>query len=122
MHTETINIIRNYFDMNIQAEKDTEARLLSDLRHDEAILSRIRGNVYSIFSAVFHAAIKSTDDPFPFFQKKLTEIPASWEKALLQADARGNWEAAHIERIKLEEAQKIQSDIQKLWEENYDRN
>ena len=120
MQTETFHTISRYFDENIQAEKDAEARLLSDQRLDEAVFARIRGNVYGIFSAVFYAAVKSAKDPFRFFQQKLMDIPSSWQTALQQADVRGSWEAAHIERIKLETAEKIQSDIQKLWEENHD--
>lgn len=52
MQTETVNVIRNYFDTNIQAEKDTEARLLSDLRHDEAIFP-VSGEMFTAFSLLF---------------------------------------------------------------------
>lgn len=120
MQTGKISAINQYFDANIHMEKASEASLLSDQRQDEAVFARIRGNVYGIFSSVFHTAVTQANDPCRFFLEKLETIPANWQKALHQADSCGDWKTAHLERIKLETAKKILNDMQSILEVSHD--
>ena len=77
--------------------------LSADGRGDEARFMQIRTNVYGIFRSVYTA----TKGDLPTLLERLTSIPAAWEKNLLAAEAHGDSETAHIERIKLETAAAI---------------
>lgn len=117
---KTYPTITAYFARKIRTEQETQSRLAADLRQDEAVFARIRGNVYGIFAAVFSTAVKTAADPMAFLQQKLTDIPASWQRALQQTQLRDDWDAANTERIKLETARKIRTDLHMLQEERHD--
>lgn len=88
--------------------------LSADGRGDEARFMQIRANVYGIFRAVY-TAVKGN---LPLLQDRLTSIPAAWEKNLQQAEAHGDAEAAHIERIKLETVAAIRHYVNNRQEAN----
>ena len=77
-------------------------KLSSDGREDEAVFAKIKLNVYDIFKTVFNALGDEEK-----FLGKLTEIPAAWQASLEKAEAHGDSEKAHIERIKLETVNEI---------------
>ena len=89
-----------------------KATLHTDGREDEAAFMQIRANVYGIFRAVC-AAMKGD---LTQLQQKLTSIPAAWEAALSEAEAHGDVQRAHIERIKLETAAAIHHYVTNLQE------
>ena len=82
--------------------------LRADCREDEAVFQRIRGNVFDIFRTVADAAEKQPE-PMAFFRQRLTDIPAAWETALMQAQRHGDEGKAHIESIKLEAVREIRA-------------
>jgi len=94
--------------------------LTEDNRADEAVFAKIRGNVYDIFRTVFSAGLNSAgqdgEKAVQFLCAKLRQIPESWRTALKNAEAHGQVEKAHIERIKLETVETIHAEIQKIWE------
>lgn len=95
-------------------------QLCSDDREDEAVFAKIQRNVYDIFNSVFSVAVKTAgqDDEkaVQFFLIRLQQIPQSWHAALANAEAHGESEKAHIERIKLEAVAEIQKEFERIWE------
>lgn len=79
--------------------------LHADGRIDEASFMQIRANVYGIFRSVYTAMKGDLSK----LQEKLTSIPAAWEASLANAEANGDVQQAHIERIKLETAAAIRN-------------
>jgi len=98
--------------------RSLEKACFADSRADEAVLERIRGNVYEIFLSIADTAakVKQDEEIYPFLQEKLTQIPSSWEKARNAALTHGDSERAALETIKLETAQVIRQIAQEIWE------
>ncbi len=90
--------------------------LSADGRADEARFMQIRANVYGIFRQVY-IAMKGD---LAHVKGQLTNIPAAWEKSLQLAEAHGDHEKAHIERIKLETAQAIRHYVNHLEARSHD--
>ena len=86
--------------------------LSADGRGDEARFMQIRANVYGIFPAVY----KAVKGDLTALQERLTSIPAAWERNLQLAEAHGDAQTAHIERIKLETAAAIRHYVANLQE------
>lgn len=83
--------------------KEQQRILSADERGDEARFMQIRANVYGIFLSVF----KALKGDLTQVRQRLDSIPRAWEESLRLAEAHGDAEKAHIERIKLETAQAI---------------
>jgi len=93
-----------------------KAALSADGRGDEARFMQIRANVYGIFRSVC-VAMKGDVSRL---MEKVPSIPAAWETALNTAEAHGDTENAHIERIKLETSQSIRHYVSNLQEGKHD--
>ena len=82
---------------------------------------RSRGNVFGIFQAVLAAAEKACggDEAAAraFVLERAEQIPERWRAAWEAASARGDGEAMHIERLKLDTAGEIRGRMLKCWEE-----
>lgn len=98
-----------------------EAELNADGRRDEAVFSRIRGNVFDIFRTVFSAAVSAAGDDCEsipgLFSDRLESIPKSWQASLEKAEAHADIEKAHIERVKLDAAAELAAEIERIWRE-----
>lgn len=109
-----------YFDTQIRTCSAEAAMLGADDRADEAVFVKIRLNVYDIFRTVFSVAARNAaedDDKLTqFFFTKLQEIPRNWHVSHTSAEAHGNSEKAHIERIKLDTAEEIAENLRQIWE------
>lgn len=75
-----------------------QAELARDGRQDEATFAQIRKNVYNIFLT----AGRALKGDMAALKVRLERIPEPWEKSLAAAQAYGDVEKAHIEKIKLE--------------------
>lgn len=100
----------NYFDTQITACKVREQALIADNRASEAVFAKIQGNVYDIFRTVYSVGSKAGEG---FFLTKLEEIPQSWRTALEAAEAHGDTEKAHIERLKLDVVEEIKTELER---------
>lgn len=90
--------------------------LAADSRKDEAAFMQIRANVYGIFRAVYTAM----NGDLARVKEKLTSIPAAWEESLRRAEAHGETEKAHVERIKLETVHAIRHYIDQMEAKTHD--
>ena len=116
MNAKTLN---DYFAAQIGACAAEETRLNEQERKDEAVFAKIRGNVFDIFRTVYAAGVKAVgeEQAAAFLREKLDTIPQNWRTALEQAEAHGETEKAHIERIKLKAVQEIRSAAEAIWRE-----
>jgi hypothetical protein len=90
--------------------------LAGDNRGDEAVLEKIRANVYDLSSAVLGAAVKQKE-PAAFFLRRMEEIPVNWLAARDRALQHQDEVQAHIETIKLDTAEEIRSAFRQIWSE-----
>lgn len=101
--------------------KAKQAQLIADDRADEATFEAVRANIYQIFHTVFGVAWKISDGDETkarsFFAEKLEQLPRNWQDSLTRAEAHGDAEKAHIERIKLEVRDEIARTFAELWRE-----
>lgn len=104
-----------YLEEQAAARKRNNAALSADGRQDEAVFARIEMNVFEIFAAVLSAAAK-TGGGEAFFLERLEQIPGSWRAALAKAEAHGDAERAHIERVKLGVAGEIRQAFDRFME------
>ncbi|MDF2540983.1 MAG: hypothetical protein K0S47_701 [Herbinix sp.] len=95
--------------------------LQRDLREDEAILEKVKMNIYDIFTKVFEAQERrglgkgTTIDPEKYqaflkdYLQCFVNIPEPWRKSLNYAREQGQLAEAAIEEVKLEIADSIKS-------------
>jgi len=103
------------------AECQTKMQMLTmDDCQDEAVFAKIEGNIYEAFLAVFSAAKKigkgDEEETKRFFREKLMQIPRNWEMALECAERNSENGKAHVERIKLEAANAVRMEFERIWE------
>ena len=103
----------DWLETQIRAGQAEAAALELDHRRDEAVFSKIRGNVFDIFRSVYSASPDTA-----FFLARLEQIPASWQTALEQARRHDDSGKAHIETIKLEAAAQIRQAFRSTQEEH----
>ena len=112
--------MHRYFQSVKQECQEEISRLQLDHRVDEAVLAKIRLNIYDIFHSVFSVAEKTQGDDekklSAFFLDRLERIPLSWKTALEKAKQYGNVETAYIETIKLETVTQIYNVFHRVWE------
>ena len=112
---------KDYFAREIAAWGRRSRALAAEGRGDEARFAQIRGNVFGIFQAVLAAAEKACggDEAAAraFVLERAEQIPKRWRAAWEAASARGDGEAMHIERLKLDTAGEIRGHMLKCWEE-----
>ncbi len=108
-----------WLDSKISAHEQQRLALLKDDRGDEATFEKISGNVYDIFRTILSVAERSCkgdeEAMYPFFMKRVEQIPASWHTSLLQAQAHGDADKMHIEQIKLAAVAEVKAIFQNIW-------
>lgn len=116
------DVMNRYFTQKKAACEGQMMRCRADLREDEAVFARIRGNVYDLFATVFSAAVgqggQDEEKTKEFFRKKIAQIPQSWYTALEQARQHGDDTRAYLEKIKLETAKEIEEMFLRITEVN----
>lgn len=100
--------MKTHLEQRVSELKARSLALSADDRQDESVFARIEMNVYDAFAAVLNAAEK-TGGGEKFFLEKLEQIPGSWRAALEKAEAHGDQQRAHTERIKLSAAEEIRT-------------
>ena len=86
------------------------ASLAAEGRTDESTFERIRYNVYDLFRttvSALHRAEPVEKDAWWLFERRLKDIPSTWQRSHDLAELHGDTEKAHIERIKLDAAEDI---------------
>ena len=102
-----------------QRAEECETRriaLAAEGREDESTFERIRYNVYDLFrttAGALHRAEPDEKTAWWLFERKLKEIPSTWQRSYDLAELHEDAKKAHIERIKLDAA----SDILRRYEE-----
>ena len=92
----------------IAACKQRGEALKADARQNESTFAQIEANIYEIFQTVLRASADQA-----FFEARLKEIPANWQRAYDEAAAHGDEKKQHTEAVKLAAAQRIRT----AWEE-----
>lgn len=112
--------IQSYFDREINQCKILSRNLMEDGREDEAIFAKIRGNVFEIFNTIFNVGIRSSsgfdERVYQFFLERLEQILQNWEHSRENAKNYHEAEKEFIESIKLETANQIKGEFQRIWE------
>ncbi len=108
-----------WLDSKMSLHEQQRLALLEDDRGDEAVFEKISGNVYDIFRTVLSVAEKSCAGEeaamYPFFMKRVEQIPSSWHTSFLQAQAHGDADKMHIEQIKLAAVAEVKAMFQNIW-------
>lgn len=112
--------MRIYLETEIARCRSREKELMADEREDESVFMKVQGNVFEIFHTIFSTALRLSGEDnekvSQFFLAKTEQIPENWRTALIKAEAHGDLEAAHLEKIKLETAGEVRSTFEKIWE------
>ena len=120
MNQTRYQMLESWLESHAAACKAEVGTLNSDQRGDEAVFAKIRMNVFDIFRTVLTAGKNAVGDDEEklriFFQDRLNQIPENWRASLLDAERHGNFEKAHIERLKLRTAEEITDAFRKIWE------
>lgn len=121
MKENWMECMTSYFAEKKKACEQQMQRCRADLREDEAVFARIRGNVYDAFAAVFSVAVqqgKGDDEKVKqFFCNKLKQIPMGWHTSLELARQHGDEKKAYLEEIKLETVGEIEKMFGRLEED-----
>ena len=100
------------------AECETRrAALAAEGRADESTFERIRYNVYDLFrttACALHRAEPDEKAAWWLFERRLKDIPSTWQRSHDLAALHGDEKKAHIERIKLEAAADIRARYEQL--------
>lgn len=110
--------ILSYLDGEIEACKAAQEALTADSRKDEAVLQKIRGNVFDIFRTVFVTAQQRTSDEAAFrafIENNLTNIPRGWKAAYAQAEAHNDAIRLAQEQVKLTALSEVETELRQLW-------
>lgn len=90
--------------------------LAAEGREDESTFECIRYNVYDLFRTTVGAVHRAEPDEkaaWWLFERRLKDIPSTWQRSHDLAELHGDATKAHIERIKLDAAE----DIRRRYEE-----
>ena len=93
------------------------AALAAEGRGDEATFERIRYNVYDLFrttAGALHRAEPDEKTAWWLFEKRLKDIPSTWQRSHDLAELHGDAKKAHVERVKLEAAEEIRGRYEEL--------
>lgn len=115
---ENSNALANFTDLYMpqltalkdkrQAEMDNHK---SAGRDDEAKFSRVQINIIEIFEKMYQASAKRAGDnlekAFEFYLGYFEQIPKNWHTNLEECERFGAADEAHIERLKIAEAEAI---------------
>lgn len=109
-----------WFSSKIAGCTEEITALQAENRDDEAVFAKIRMNVYDIFRTVFSVCTQTAGDDerklVEEFLSRLQQIPRSWQASFSTAEAHGDVEKAHIERLKLDAAGEVGAFFRQTWE------
>lgn len=98
----------------LKAQRQRELETLTkETRVDEAKFARIQLNIIDVFEKMYQASVKraaGANGLQPVFEAYLgyfEKIPMSWKENLAACERHNSHEEAHIERLKLEQADAI---------------
>ena len=97
--------------------EERRVALTAQGRGDEATFERIRYNVYDLFRTTVNALHRAEPDEkaaWWLFERRLKDIPSTWQRSHDLAELHGDTKKAHIERIKLEAAAEIRARYEEL--------
>lgn len=112
--------LMDWLEQRAAACEESRAALAAEERGDEATFERIRYNVYDLFRTTVSAIHRAEADEkaaWWLFERRLRDIPATWQRSHDLAELHGDAKKAHIERIKLEAAAEIRRRYEALREE-----
>lgn len=112
---------KNYLSNEVTALKQIQENRKAEQRIDEAKFAQIELNVVDIFEKMFTVSLQKSKTA-PDWKLALneaylhffTKIPTPWAERLKQCEAHQLDDEAHIERIKLERAEKLKTDFEQL--------
>ena len=113
-------VLMDWLEQRAAACEERRAALAAEERGDEATFERIRYNVYDLFRTTVSAIHRAEPDEkaaWWLFERRLRDIPATWQRSHDLAELHGDAKKAHIERIKLEAATEIRRRYEALREE-----
>lgn len=100
---DKITKFTEYLESEREACLSEADELAEDDRHDEAVMAKIRANIFGIFAIVSQTAGKQiAESREAFIRRQIETIPEAWEKSLSAAESCGDDGKAMIERIKLD--------------------
>ena len=112
--TEFIDYLKTQQQKHLAISKE----LANDERKDEAVLQKIRANVFEIFIAISTVAQKqSPDAPINFITDRIERICKPWEESLSQAKLHSDYTKITIEEIKITAIKEIQEKLAQIKEE-----
>ena len=106
------DFLMNWLGQQATACEARRVELAAEGREDEATFERIRYNVYDLFRTTVGAVHRAEPDEkaaWWLFERRLKDIPSTWQRSYDLAEQHGDTKKAHIERIKLEAAAEIRA-------------
>lgn len=101
-----------FLDGEAARSRERQAALNAEERKDEAVLEKIRENVFDIFRTVLLSSAKRThseEEQRAFFQANLNNIPRGWKIAYAQAQAHNDAVRLAQEQVKLDALAQIEA-------------
>ena len=121
MTEQKIEKMNRFFADRIAGCDRHSRELKADERGDEAVLDKVRANIYDVFRTVLSAAVKAgRGDPEAvsrFYSEKLEVIPAGWADAYEKARTHNDAVKMQIESIKLDAVADIREYFNRIREE-----
>lgn len=105
-----IEYLKNQQSLSLAKSK----KMLDEQREDEAILEKIRANIFGIFIAM----AKMPNQSPKFLEIKMDEIPTAWHESLEKALEYNDHEKEAQERIKIATMEEIKLKFASIAEEN----
>lgn len=121
MMEQKISKLNLYFEEQIALCQQCSRSLMDDDRADEAVLEKIRANVYDIFRTILAVAVKNgggdAETVRKFFLQRAEGIPANWAASYEKARQQDDGVRMRIEQIKLDTIDEIKAAFARVWEE-----
>jgi len=86
-------------------------RLANEQREDDAVLEKVRANIYGIFISLAQSPYVNVG--VSFMEQKMQQIPSAWHISLENAIKHGDFEKETLERVKIA----VMADIQATFDE-----
>lgn len=110
-----------WFEEQISGCGRREQELLADERKDEAILEKVRANIYDVVRTWLKVGVRINQDHpeegRKFFVQRMEQIPLSWSAAYDKAKEYNDPVRMQTEQVKLDAARESYETFKKIWEE-----
>ena len=118
MEMRQMDELHAYLAGEVKACQDRGLQLSADFRADEAGLEKIKANIYGIFLTVLETAARTAPEgeegAMRWFEKKLAQIPVSWQVSLDAAREHADTGRIVVEEAKLETVRKIRDQVERI--------